>query len=1022
MSCTKPRAFSARHGKAVLPAACLLSRLRCLFIGTLAGLSLATGFKAQAGGSGLNTVVIVNQLSSNSCEVANYYCERRQVPPDNVLRISWAGGNIVWTSADFQTNLLNPLLTMLAGRQLTNQVDYVVLSMDIPYQTLNGTLLNGTTSCLFYGIKTDSGPGWASITNSYWASEQIFARARPTSSPGYAFLCTMITANSVAQAKQLIDQGVASDGTFPNRTVLLAKSSDPIRNIRYKAFDNAVFNTRLANNYSMYRTNCDWLWGKTNLLGFETGLANVPITPNTFAPGAMADSLTSFGGMILGGTDQTTLLAFINAGASGSYGTVTEPSAVTAKFPDPQNYFYQSRGFSLAECYYQSLYEPYEGLIVGEPLAAPYQRPGTIRWLGVSSNAVLSGTAQLQVQSSASDATRPLQQIDLFVDGKYSRTLTNGAPRPGNVLTVALNGYPISYTVPTNATLATLATGLASALNAPAVTNVTKAAAFVHGDRIELRATSTNGLADPFYFTDSSADSSLRFYRVVNVAPSSVPTLRALGRDANGAFRLHMEAPASSPCFVQASTDLLHWLPIYTNLLGGPLDFVDAGAAGLPRRFYRLAASLANNRPKLTPTGRSAAGGFKLHLDAGTVPYTVDFSTNFTQWTSIFTNATGGTLDFEDTAARTSPRRFYRAALVPQPTTDPAVTVVGRSANGMPLLRVDGAVGAYTIQASTDLSHWSPIYTNQSVGKLQAAVSTDKGSADSLSTFLNVSRGTFLDSPANGQQAVSINASLQIGNWVQLLVTKTNGVRVTLAITNLSLSATPMDVTTQLFNAINASLDLQGSDGVVADDLLAGWFGAATFNLRARSTGLAAGSIKLLLTGSANMVLAPAVEFTLTQNLSDLQPRNHLYVAAGATNLALAFPLDTTSLVDGFHELTAVAYEGSHVRTQARTTIPIRVQNSSLSATFTPLDFSDTAPVQGTYHIQVSANTNNVSAIRLFATGGQLDVVTNQPNATFTVNGSTLGAGLHPFYAIVETSAGGSYRTEKRWLRLLSSP
>src|ERR1039457_3255562 len=146
-------------------------------------------------------------------------------------------------------------------------------------------------------------------------------------------------------------------------------------------------------------------------------------------------------------------MAFINAGAAGSYGTVTEPTGSPQKFPDPQNYFYQARGFSLAECYYQSLYAPYEGLIVGDPLAAPFAQTAAGRWGGVASNAVLSGTAQLGVAFSALDGNHPLQQIDLFVDGKYLQTLTNAAPQPGNVLTVALNGYPITYTVPTNATL-----------------------------------------------------------------------------------------------------------------------------------------------------------------------------------------------------------------------------------------------------------------------------------------------------------------------------------------------------------------------------------------------------------------------------------------------------------------------------------------------------------------------------------------------------------------------------------------
>src|SRR5437016_7980899 len=85
-----------------------------------------------AGGSGLNVVVVVNQNSTNSVELGNYYCEKREVPPQNLLRINWPGNTNSWTNADFATTLLNPLVSMLSSRQLTNQVDYVVLSMDIP--------------------------------------------------------------------------------------------------------------------------------------------------------------------------------------------------------------------------------------------------------------------------------------------------------------------------------------------------------------------------------------------------------------------------------------------------------------------------------------------------------------------------------------------------------------------------------------------------------------------------------------------------------------------------------------------------------------------------------------------------------------------------------------------------------------------------------------------------------------------------------------------------------------------------
>jgi uncharacterized protein (TIGR03790 family) len=770
----------------------------------------------QAGGSGLNAVVVINQNSSNSCELGNYFCEQRQVPPENVLHITWTGGNISWGSGEFQTNLLNPLLDLLVSRQLTHQVDYVVLSMDIPFQTVNGSAVNSTTSALFYGLKSDSAPDWLGITNSYSASEQIFHQAKPASAPGYSFLATMITSDSLANAKRLVDQGAASDGTFPGQPVILEKSSDTLRNTRYRAFDNAIFNTRLCGDFTILKTNSDSVWGQANLLGFETGLANFSISPGTFVPGAMADSVTSFGGIIFGPNGQTTLLSFINAGASGSYGTVTEPAPSLDKFPNPQVYFYQARGFSLAECYYQSVNVPYQGLIVGEPLAAPFQRLASGTWPGLSSNAVLSGTAQLSVQFAATDRDHPLQQVDLFVDGKYLQTLTNLPPLPGNRVNLTLNGQPLSYTVPTNSTIASVASGLGASINVFAAANGTKIAASVFGDRVELHFLATTRLNPP-------------------------------------------------------------------------------GQFGL----------LAN---------------------------------------LVSTNRAGG--------------------IVP------------------------------------------------------GFVSSSAGAAVSLSTFVTASRDTFMESPASGIKACSVNGTMQIGTWLQLTVTKTNGTRVSLAVTNQSASATPLDLTGPLLNRINLAPALQGSDGLVAEDFMAGFLGSALFNLRARGPGHAAP--RTSLTGSGSLVITPAVETALDDNLSDLQPRNHLYVRAGATNLALTFPLDTTTLAEGFHELTAVAYEGSHVRTQTEITAPVRIQNTALSATLTPLDLPDTAPVQGAYHLQVTASTNNVSVIRLFSTGGELNSITNQSSAIFTVNGSSLGAGLHPFYAVVETAAGLKYRTQPRWVRLVS--
>lgn len=774
---------------------------------------LALPINLSAGGSGLNTIVVVNQASANSRELGNYYCERRQVPVANVLRINWAGGNIVWTAAEFHTLLLGPLTNLIADRQLAAQIHYVVLSMDIPFQTQNGTDINSTTAALFYGLKTTSGAAAVGVTNSYAASEQVFAQARPASAPGFSVLATMLTAHSLALAKQLVDQGVDSDGTLPTWPVRLEKTSDRLRNLRYRAFDNAVFDVALApaRTYQIQRADSDSPGGGAPLLGLQTGLPYFSLAANTFVPGAMADSMTSFGGIIFGANDQTTLLAFIEAGAAGSYGTVTEPQAIFDKFPNPRNYFYQARGFSLAECYYQSVRIPYQGLIVGEPLAAPFRRAASGKWASVSSNAVLSGIAPLSVQFTAADADRPLQQLDLFIDGRFARTLTNLQPQPGNLVWLNLGNTNLSYTVAAGNSLAQLASNLAALVNA--ATNSTKTFATAYGDRIELQ-------------------------------------------------------------------------------------------------------SLAPSRPRAPGNLNSSAG------PAASFP-------------------TGG-------------------------------FVVGSS----------------------------------------------PGAAGTATTWLTPSRGAYADSAAYGIRAFSVNGTLQVGTWLQATITKAAGTIVTVSVTNDAVTGTPFTLTSNLVTAINSSVSLQGADGVIVEDFVPGFYDAGQFNLRARTAGLSAAKVKVALTGTPTLVLSPASELPLNENLADLRARNHVYVTAGVSTLAQDFLFDTTGLADGYHELTVVAYEGSHVRTQSRITLPVRIQNTSLAASLTLSDLPDPSPAAGTYHLAVAANTNNIATIRLFSTGGELGATTNQPSSTFTVDGAYLGAGQHPFFAVVQTSDGRQYQTETRWVRL----
>jgi uncharacterized protein (TIGR03790 family) len=787
----------------------------------LASFLLFCAFAARlwAGGSGLNVVVVVNQISTNSVQLGNYYCEKRQVPPQNLLRTSWRGGNVAWQKSDFQAVILNPLLAMLSTRQLTNQIDYVLLCMDFPYRVENGGSLttsgtNSTTSALFYGFKTDYPPQANPVTcsvpdasfNSYAGSERIFRSIAPGTSKSN-FLAVMLTASNLVSAKQVIDRAVAGDGTFPTQTAYLAKSSDVFRNLRYSLFDNAVFNARLRGNCSVQRIGADPSYSLGTVLGLQSGWGNPYVIGSTsFVPGALADNFTSWGGTLFESSGQLNILVLLDAGVAGCYGTVMEPCSYVSKFPSPQSYFYLARGFSMAECYYQSVTYPYQGLLMGDPLAAPFALHPSGAWSGLPANALLSGTTNLSLQINAADAEHPVQQVDLFVDGVFAQTLTNIPPQPSNVFYVTLNGYPTNYTVPATATIGSVVASLTLCLNQAAYTTATKVQAYAYGDRIELRA-----------------------------------------------------------------------------------------------------------------------------LD--------------------------------------------------RTTTGSQVTI---------------------------------------------SVSNSVGAASGLTSFLAVSAGTFLDTIAYGIRGYTNSGSApQIGDYLQLTITKTNGAVVSVAITNTSSGTTLADFTQGLVNMVNTNAALQGDDGVVVEDFiglnpLTGLLNPQ-FNLRARSEGWDAAQLQANLVGSSKFAIQPPGTQRLDQNLPDLQPREHLYLTAGVTNLPLTFAFNTTTQADGYHELTAVAYEGSHVRTQTRLAQTVRIQNTSLAAAFTTLLGDTNTALEAILQFSVVPNTNNISKIELFSTGGSRATVLNQSNAVFSVAGASLGLGLHPFYAIVTANDGRQYHTETKWIRLVGA-
>ena len=305
--------------------------------------------------------VVVNDSDPLSVRIGEYYMQARKIPKENLLHLRFEPGKESMGATRF-TRLRETLL-----RQTPEHIQAYALTWTTPYRVACMSI----TSAFTFGF------------DNAWCSERRCASTRH--SPYYDYTgvtpysdlsirpTMSIAAKTFADAKALIDRGISSDGTLPEGTAYLMSTSDKQRNVRARDYPltrrvmEGWLDTRIVRG--------DVLKDRHDVLFYFTGKTHVDgLDSLTFLPGAIADHLTSTGGK-LNGRRQMSALRWLEAGASGSYGTVVEPCNHPGKFPDPrllmENY---SHGATLLEAYWKSVQQPGEGIFIGDPLAAPFDR------------------------------------------------------------------------------------------------------------------------------------------------------------------------------------------------------------------------------------------------------------------------------------------------------------------------------------------------------------------------------------------------------------------------------------------------------------------------------------------------------------------------------------------------------------------------------------------------------------------------------------------------------------------------
>ncbi|MEO7107645.1 MAG: TIGR03790 family protein [Rhodoferax sp.] len=308
---------------------------------------------------------MINTADAYSVAVGEYYAQRRGIPEEQVLRLNLP------VKASLSASEFETLATEVRAH-MGPQVQALALAWTEPY----AVECNSITSALTLGFQ----PAVCQNTCAPSAPSRLFgsASARPMTDLGLR-PSMLLASGSIAHAMALIDRGIASDQQLGKRGVPIANAvfvstPDKARNVRaavyppQRTFANAGF--------QIVRREAADMAPLPRVFLYETGLVRLA-KPEAidWLPGALADHLTSFGGLLQGGGEQMSATEWLDAGATASYGTVSEPCNHVQKFPHPQILLARyARGATALEAYWSSVAWPAQGVFVGEPLAAPFGR------------------------------------------------------------------------------------------------------------------------------------------------------------------------------------------------------------------------------------------------------------------------------------------------------------------------------------------------------------------------------------------------------------------------------------------------------------------------------------------------------------------------------------------------------------------------------------------------------------------------------------------------------------------------
>ena len=261
-----------------------------------------------------------------------------------------------------------------------------------------------------------------------------------------------------------LGQSIVADGTRPQGKFYFTKTSDVRTKTRFKGFRDAISELKQLG-YDSEIVESKLPTGKNDIVGMTIGAHKFDFESarSSIRRGAICENLTSYGGRFSSPGGQTKMTELLRFGAAGTSGTVVEPYALQAKFPEPRIHVHYVRGCTLAEAFYQSVAGPFQLLVVGDALCKPWAKLPKVDLTGdILSTESLSGTIEFKADCSHSPV--PVRLIELHIDGRLVRRIEGHTTGPINLDTTTIpDGYhELRFVAVGGSTISSRASAIAS--------------------------------------------------------------------------------------------------------------------------------------------------------------------------------------------------------------------------------------------------------------------------------------------------------------------------------------------------------------------------------------------------------------------------------------------------------------------------------------------------------------------------------------------------------------------------------